>query len=138
LRVTCFQVPSEQLFDSSKNICLVKIIRSFSSVPSKSLLSSGHRRSSKANTPRPSTPSNPTNSSKSIRILLIPIESLYSLEFGQQFSAYDIDDGRSSRACQDVNDEECFNQLHEELSSECLYRVVFFLLFSYIILIQWV
>ncbi|CAF4649970.1 unnamed protein product [Rotaria sp. Silwood1] len=63
--------------------------------------SSGPRRSSKFNTPRPSTPSNPTNS-----------------KVAQQFSTYDNDDGRSSRACQDVEDEECFNQLREELCSE--------------------
>ncbi|CAF2524556.1 unnamed protein product [Rotaria sp. Silwood2] len=67
----------------------------------KTVSSSGRRRSSKVNTPRPSTPSNPTNS-----------------KLAQQFSTYDNDDGRSSRACQDVEDEECFNQLREELSSE--------------------
>ncbi|CAF4865501.1 unnamed protein product, partial [Rotaria socialis] len=41
----------------------------------------------------------------------------------QQFSTYDNDDGRSSRACQDVEDEECFNQLRVELTSECLSRL---------------
>ncbi|CAF1253957.1 unnamed protein product [Rotaria sp. Silwood1] len=46
------------------------------------------------------------------------IEIIFSLEVAQQFSTYDNDDGRSSRACQDVEDEECFNQLREELCSE--------------------
>ncbi|CAF1389306.1 unnamed protein product [Rotaria magnacalcarata] len=67
----------------------------------KAVSSSGPRRSSKLNTPRPGTPSNPTNS-----------------KLAQQFSTYDNDDGRSSRACQDVEDEECFNQLRVELTSE--------------------
>ncbi|CAF1386232.1 unnamed protein product [Rotaria sordida] len=67
----------------------------------KAVSSSGPRRSSKVNTPRPSTPSNPTNS-----------------KLAKQFSAYDKDDGRSSRAYQDVEDESCFNQLREELCSQ--------------------
>jgi len=56
---------------------------------------------------------------------------LSSLELGQQFSSYDNDDGRSSRACQDVDDEECFNQLHEELCSECLYLYLLSLSFFF-------
>jgi hypothetical protein len=48
------------------------------------------------------------------------------LGLGKQLSTYDNDDGRSSRACQDVDDEECFNQLREELCSQCLYRILFF------------
>lgn len=47
------------------------------------------------------------------------------LEVANQFSNYDNDDGRSSRACQDVEDEECFNQLRVELTSECEYRPIF-------------
>ncbi|CAF1113438.1 unnamed protein product [Adineta steineri] len=71
------------------------------SVPHKSISSSAVRQSSKVNTARPSTPSNPTNS-----------------KLANQFSTYDVDDGRSSRAYQDVDDEESFNQLREELCSE--------------------
>lgn len=88
----------------------------------KSLASSGPRRSSKLTTPRPMTPSNPANSSKSISIVCIRIKIKFSVGVAQQFRTYDNDDGRSSRACQDVEDEECFNQLREELTSQCSYR----------------
>ncbi|UJR09163.1 hypothetical protein I4U23_013411 [Adineta vaga] len=74
---------------------------SLDSVPSKSISSPGPRQSLRGSMARPSTPSNPTNS-----------------KLANQFIAYDIDDGRSSRACQDINDEESFNQLREELCSE--------------------
>ncbi|CAF1100383.1 unnamed protein product [Adineta ricciae] len=71
------------------------------SVLSKSISTSGARQSVKGSIARPSTPSNTANS-----------------KLAHQFSTYDMDDGRSSRACQDVCDEQSFNQLREELCSE--------------------
>ena len=41
------------------------------------------------------------------------------LELAEQFRQYDNDDGRSSRDYQNVNDEQCFNQLCDEFCSEC-------------------
>lgn len=42
---------------------------------------------------------------------------LISLELAQQFSKYDGDDGRSLHTDQNLNDENCFNQLRQELCS---------------------
>lgn len=72
---------------------------------------------------RPSTPSNSNNSSAYIRLLCMIIVLARYIELAQQFSTYDVDDGRSSRACQDVFDEESFNQLREELCSERSFRM---------------
>ena len=44
---------------------------------------------------------------------------MFYLDVAQQFSIYDNDDGCSSRTHQNVNDEECFNQL----CSECSYQL---------------
>ena len=41
-------------------------------------------------------------------------------EIAEQFDRYDNDDGRSSRAHQNLNDEQCFNQLCDEFCSECI------------------
>ena len=63
-----------------------------------------------------------------IRVMMIDIRFQLTpllLELANQFSNYDNDDGRSSRACQDVEDEECFNQLRVELTSECEYWPIF-------------
>ena len=43
------------------------------------------------------------------------------LEPSQEFSIYDNYDDRSSRTYENVNSEECLNQLRQELSSGCQY-----------------
>jgi hypothetical protein len=72
------------------------------------------------------TPSNPINTSKTIQFNFIyRISLIFSLELAEQFQVYDNDDGRSSRAYQNMNDEECFNQLCNELYSQCKYKFYF-------------
>ena len=65
------------------------------------------------------TPSNSINTSNSFISFCLEISLIFHLELAEQFSEYDDDDGRSSRTYQNVNDEECFNQLHQELCSTC-------------------
>lgn len=74
--------------------------------------------------PRPQSlsSSNTNNTSNSFDWIVyeISLSRMSCSEIAEQFHRYDNDDGRSSRAHQNLNDEQCFNQLCNEFCSECI------------------